>query len=300
MPGRVRDISSGRDLTIFRVQVILAFDRHRALLTLGTVSGTRRVTTFWSLFFATFFFFMQARKPSNRLMVFFPFYGGKFRAAPRYPAPHHSTIIEPFAGAAGYATRYWHHDVILHDVDPILAGLWDYLIHVSSAEILRLPVGIEHVDQVRGPQEARWLVGFWMNHGCDHPPTMPSSRMKAGLRPHSHWGETVRYRLAMQVSKIRHWEIHREGYDRIPNRQATWFVDPPYNNQAGRHYRFHDVDYSHLASWCQDRSGQIIVCENAGASWLPFRRMGLIHVGGLSRRSGREWSDEVVWTQDAA
>ena len=42
----------------------------------------------------------------TRLRPFFCYYGGKWRAAPKYPPPEHDTIVEPFAGAAGYATRY--------------------------------------------------------------------------------------------------------------------------------------------------------------------------------------------------
>jgi hypothetical protein len=34
------------------------------------------------------------------LRPFWRYYGGKWRAAPRYPRPTHDTIIEPFAGAA--------------------------------------------------------------------------------------------------------------------------------------------------------------------------------------------------------
>jgi hypothetical protein len=32
------------------------------------------------------------------LRPFWRYYGGKWRAAPRYPAPRYDTIIEPFAG----------------------------------------------------------------------------------------------------------------------------------------------------------------------------------------------------------
>jgi len=40
-----------------------------------------------------------------KLRPFWRYYGGKFRAAPRYPTPTHKTIVEPFAGAAGYSLR---------------------------------------------------------------------------------------------------------------------------------------------------------------------------------------------------
>jgi len=40
------------------------------------------------------------------LRPFWRYYGGKWRAAPSYPSPRCETIIEPFAGAAGYSLRY--------------------------------------------------------------------------------------------------------------------------------------------------------------------------------------------------
>jgi hypothetical protein len=76
---------------------------------------------------------------------------------------------------------------------------------------------------------------------------------------------------------------------------ATWFVDPPYE-VAGRAYRFHDIDYAHLGDWCRSRSGQVIVCENAGANWLPFRPFRTIK--GLEGRRGGKKSVEVIWTNE--
>lgn len=42
----------------------------------------------------------------NKLKPFFTYFGGKYRIAPRYPKPQYNTIIEPFAGSAGYSLRY--------------------------------------------------------------------------------------------------------------------------------------------------------------------------------------------------
>lgn len=70
---------------------------------------------------------------------FFCYYGGKWRAAPLYPQPEHGTIVEPFAGAAGYATRYPLNRVVLVEKDPILAGLWKYLTRVTARDIWALP-----------------------------------------------------------------------------------------------------------------------------------------------------------------
>jgi hypothetical protein len=76
---------------------------------------------------------------------------------------------------------------------------------------------------------------------------------------------------------------------------ATWFVDPPYA-RAGRHYRFRVGDYQALADWCRTRHGQVIVCEQQGASWLPFRPFACLKSNSGAHRSG--YSDEAIWTND--
>ena len=62
---------------------------------------------------------------------FFTYYGGKYRAAPLYPSPTHANLVEPFAGSAGYALRYYDRQVLLVDADPVIAGLWRYLISAT-------------------------------------------------------------------------------------------------------------------------------------------------------------------------
>lgn len=210
------------------------------------------------------------------LRPFWQYYGGKWRMAPQFPQPEHSTIIEPFAGAAGYSTRYYDRRVVLIEKDPTITALWRYLIAVSPAEILRLPINIQSVDDVHGPPEARSLVGFWLNAGVSAPRREPSAWMRSGrMRSGTHvgrfWSDRVRTRIAAQVLFIRHWQIIEGDYTAAPSTKATWFIDPPYQI-AGTHYRHssRSIDYRALGSWCQARTGQLIVCENDGADWLPF------------------------------
>jgi site-specific DNA-adenine methylase len=54
---------------------------------------------------------------------FFPYYGSKWNIARYYPAPATGVVVEPFAGAAGYATFYDCPRVDLYDADPIVAGV---------------------------------------------------------------------------------------------------------------------------------------------------------------------------------
>lgn len=228
------------------------------------------------------------------IQPFFYFYGGKYRAARYYPTPDHSLIVEPFAGAAGYALRYHDRKVQLYDIDPIICGLWDYLIHASEHDVLSLPTTVECTANLPVCQEAKWLIGFWLNQGAASPRLRPSAWMRKGLRPNSSWGEAVRTRIASQLHAIRHWKIANKSYEDADSRRATWFIDPPYNCKAGRHYRFHAIDYNHLAEWCRKRNGQAIVCEIHGANWLPFQpfRSLLSHPG--VRGAGH--SREVIWT----
>ena len=73
------------------------------------------------------------------LKPFWRYYGGKYRAAPRYPTPRHDTIVEPFAGAAGYSLRHFERKIVLVEKYAVLAEMWRYLIGASSAEVLRIP-----------------------------------------------------------------------------------------------------------------------------------------------------------------
>jgi hypothetical protein len=91
----------------------------------------------------------------------------------------------------------------------------------------------------------------------------------------------------------RHWTITQASYADIPDQAASWFIDPPYR-VAGRAYRFHDINYPALGDWCMSRRGQVMVCENAGADWLPFRPFRTIK--GLEGKRGGKKSEEVIWT----
>ena len=230
-----------------------------------------------------------------RLRPFFGYYGGKWRDTPqRYPAPEYQALIEPFAGSAGYATRHHDRSVALYEADPIVAGVWSFLIRAKSSEILRIPdIGPDdHVESLRACPEARWLVGFWLNRAVTSPRPRPSKWMREGIRPGSFWGERVRAMIAAQVPFIRHWRIHNLSYaECLQQGPATWFIDPPYE-LAGRHYRYGSslLDYRELARWCRARLGQAIVCENAGATWLPFKPVG----DAKTTRRGT-LSSEVCW-----
>ncbi len=224
---------------------------------------------------------------------FWRYYGGKFRAAPRYPGPGRR-IIEPFAGAAGYSLRYHDRDVLLVDAFDKVSEVWRFLIGATRDDILSIPL----VDAVADlpdavPQEAKWLVGWCLNDGGQYPgrTLTPFGRTNIDAGVAAGWGDLRRARCARQVALIKHWRVVHGSYTDATDESATWFIDPPYNNKAGSKYKLSDVDYSALAEWCLSRRGRVIVCENEGATWLPFRRMRVLH--GANAKSV-----EAIWWRD--
>jgi hypothetical protein len=233
---------------------------------------------------------------TKRLHLFFTYFGGKWRIAKHYPAPQKEILIEPFAGSAGYSLHYPYLKVRLYDKDPTICGVWDYLIRVKESEILSLPLQITDVREMKLPQEAKWLIGFWLNKGAASPCNIPSKWMRDHAsdtsRLNTYWGEGVRNRIANQLQHIRHWRITNKTYAELENQDAAWFIDPPYQ-VSGVRYRFNEIDFDHLGKWCQSRQGQVMVCEQDGAAWLPFTHFRTVKA--LEGRNGAKKSKEVIW-----
>lgn len=231
----------------------------------------------------------------DKLAPFFPFYGSKWNIARRYPAPA-GAVVEPFAGGAGYSCYYGARSVTLVDVDPIIAGLWSYLIRVSPAEIMALPEMPEpgdHVDNYTMPQEAKWLIGFWLNRGSATPKKSRTAYSARTDRAQLNWGARAKERIAGQIDAIRGWRVVEGSYTAAPDIEATWFIDPPYGDK-GRFYRFpfDNSGFPALGEWSLARKGPLIVCEGPGADWLPFQKLG-------SFKSSKGRADEMVFIRQS-
>lgn len=120
--------------------------------------------------------------------------------------------------------------------------------------------------------------------------------MRDGGNPWGYWGDSVRARIADQVSAIRHWTVIEGDYTDAPTDEATYFVDPPYDNKAGSHYRVKFKGHTALGDWCRTRPGQVIACENYGATWLPFRHFRDIQSN--QSKLGKGKSNEAIWLSD--
>lgn len=99
-------------------------------------------------------------------------------------------------------------------------------------------------------------------------------------------------RISKNLFKIRHWKIIHDNYINIQNENATWFIDPPYFN-GGHKYKHSNkkINYNNLREWCITREGQVIVCENTKAFWLPFNP--IIDMYGI-----RFTTTEAIWTNE--
>lgn len=226
----------------------------------------------------------------GRIRPFFRIFGGKWLFAPKYPPPMYDIIIEPFAGGAGYSHLYYQKKVILLDSYQAITETWRYLISASSDDILALPdlrEG-ETIHDLDLPYGAKCLIGWWNGSAVTSPrPTLTKWNRCVNYKGNG-WNSYRRGIIAEQLHTIKHWEILDGSYSDIQNTCATWFIDPPYNNSAGLNYIKKFYDYSELGKWCKSRKGQAIVCENAGATWLPFIEFGDI-------KGSRKRSKEVIF-----
>lgn len=211
-----------------------------------------------------------------KLSPFFDYFGAKWVYSKYAPRPLMKTIVEPFAGSACYSLHYPEHQIILNDINPVVCGVWDYLINVSEDEIMKLPDFVNSIEDLTGPKECKDLVGFSLAIGRARPSPKATPMVLRNLKPTERlwhgWNLRRKLIIARQLKYIRHWKIQCGSYKDLPDMRATWFIDPPYNNKAGKTYVFNKMDYRDLADWCKGRSGQVIVCEEEGADWLPFTK----------------------------
>ena len=128
------------------------------------------------------------------------------------------------------------------------------------------------------------LLGFFVRRGDAHPGYKISKWAADG---------SMNNRLNKLINilpEIKHWKIYFGDYRKLPNIEATWFIDPPYQH-GGKRYKIHDINYEELAEWCKTRNGQVIVCENSKANWMDFTPLKKLH--------GQQYTTmECIWTNE--
>jgi len=149
----------------------------------------------------------------------------------------------------------------------VLIDVWQYLQQASESDILKLPRlkrGESIKDHKYLAEVEQNFLGFLVCNGLESPRMNVSSFEGVNV-------ERDLKRIASTLFKIRHWKIQLGTYEDIENVEATWFIDPPYQF-GGEHYKesSKNLNFEKLGEWCKSRNGQVIVCENTKASWLPF------------------------------
>lgn len=224
----------------------------------------------------------------------FAYYGAKHGLARRYPTPRHDVVVEPFAGSAAYsvhhAARIGH--AILIDADEKVVELWREMQRMSAADVDHIGSQLNR-DRIDHPLLAGLAGGTTMAAVLAGKTRQVTPRMR-------HDWPSVCTRIKSALPYIRGWEIIHGSYHDAPDIDATWFVDPPYQENgtmAGSGYRCpaSAIDFDHLADWCRDRLGFTVVCEQSPANWLPFHPFAVQANGCGVGTVGRH---EVIWRSD--
>lgn len=216
------------------------------------------------------------------------YYGSKNRLSSFYPKPKHHIIIEPFAGGAYYSLKHFENDVFLYDLSPKVISIWHYLQDASIKDIAGLPrlnAG-DKIENIRFDCDGqKHLMSFLIVQAA-----------YGGNNVVSKWGalrlgQNIK-RVKDNLFKVKHWNIALGTYEAINNTAATWFIDPPYF-QGGHKYPCsnRNINFKALAGYSKEREGQVIVCENSAAHWLPF--IPFRETNGVYRKT-----QEVIWTND--
>lgn len=208
----------------------------------------------------------------------FYYYGAKREYARQWGPPTRPLIIEPFAGSAAYSMHWLHavDEVRLVEKDPRVAALWRRLLAMEKEEVLALkpPVAGERTSDLL------WMTAATSNAIANlNTLKMPDRVPKVA--------QAMLRQIALRLPEAKRKVTIIEGdYTLAGDDDATWFIDPPYQvNGSGSektafpqgmgysrkaHCTSADLDFEALADWCRSRRGQVMVCEQRGAAWLPF------------------------------
>lgn len=207
----------------------------------------------------------------------FYYYGAKNQLRWHYPAPQHNLIIEPFAGSAAYSCHHLFLNrnltALLIEKDNRVVKLWKQILSMRLNDLKNYPV----------PKLGDHTDDFFIMTCATSNATARCKKLKYTKRIEKIF-KIQRTRLIRLFPIRSQIQIICGSYETIKNQRATWFIDPPYSLNSpnkntlypnGDGYRSDcgasSLNYKQLSIWCQNRRGQVIVCEKNGASWMPFK-----------------------------
>jgi 16S rRNA G966 N2-methylase RsmD len=225
----------------------------------------------------------------------FYYYGRKKKLAKLYPEPEYPVIVEPFAGSAAYSIEMLMAGkadrAILVEKDPQVVEVWNRLLGMSDEEVAALEVPVKG-DKV---YDFLWKATNFGNaiFVCEY--IVMSEIMAKGAQSQKKF-----IQKALPLVRGRIEVIEGDYRADSPDIEATWFIDPPYQNLTGssrgrgdgygRDCQALNLDFAELGEWCKSRRGQVMVCESLGADWLPFKTLKENHTTSRGIQT-----TEVVW-----
>lgn len=232
----------------------------------------------------------------------FKWFGSKWSGAKHYPAPLYDTIVEPYAGSAGYSLNYCDKNVILYDANKNVWALWEWLINYASynpCAIKEIPIDIPAFTDIRTlglSTGQELLLKHWQrtNNVGNCWTTSPW-----GNKP-GQWTANTRARVTEQVTAIKHWKLLNNEVEFESNH--TYFIDPPY--QFNYQYGMHGFNWHNLGKQILNAPpfSQYIVCEarcpktGKAPTWLPFSD-GHRQVTSRRKAENSHHSKELIYVQ---
>lgn len=220
------------------------------------------------------------------------YYGSKALIVKLYPKPIHNKIIEPACGTARYSLEYFENDILLVDKYEVIIKIWHWLQQASEKDVLginRVLIPHKKADEYEFDSEGEKLLFQFLIKKAPERPSLKVTDRVAIARP-NYMNYSLK-RIAKNLFKIKHWTIRCGSYESVPiDRYTTYFVDFPYQF-GGECYPCSSkhLNFDKVGEWCRDLPGQVIVCENLKADWLPF-------VPLKSMKGSLGFSHEAIWT----
>jgi len=228
----------------------------------------------------------------------FDYYGCKNALARHYQRPRYGLIIEPFAGSAAYSL-YW-----LQRMPNARAVLCEKSDATYDAWMKLKSMSVDDIRNYHEPVVGEKTDDFFVkmssagNQACRSKLMIVTDRMAARFKVSKRRMSLLR--PLMDRMTVVHGDCF-EALSQYDEEECTWFIDPPYQvvgkSVRGDGYAFgcraRDMDFERLAKWCRERNGQVIVCEQEGANWLPFRPLK-----SATNTNDKNYA-EVVWTNTA-
>ncbi len=230
----------------------------------------------------------------------FKWFGSKWLSSRLLPPPAHDTIVEPFAGSAGYSLRHSQKRVILLETDPHIRELWQWLTEASEQTVLEIPIGVAEGTDIRtlglSHGQALLMKSWQRTNNVGDCWTVSPWGNKPGQ-----WTANTRARVAAEVHGVSHWTVisgEAFAFMRRENFAATWLIDPAY--EYNYQYRQGATDYTELGRLARERKGQTIVCESMcqktgkQPAWLPFEFFGS-RITSRRKKDQNHHSRELIW-----